>query len=73
MSGHNLVRWEEITKGGMPQFVVSRPMTWINQRLETGDPFPGTDERRTRNLYELNRIAVAPVQNLPAKKTKKGR
>jgi hypothetical protein len=74
---HGQTAWRELTKNGVPAFVIVRPLYANGKTLAPGDPFPGAiTERRVRLLYEQHNIAPVvaeqpKVETPKAKKTKK--
>ena len=67
----NLKTWTEITRFGIPEFVVRKPMLWESESLVAGDVFPGVSNLgRTRTLYNRHMIAVKPVEEKKKNKRK---
>lgn len=53
--------WHQITKHGLPEFEVVRPMIWSDVPLEPGAAMPPCDKYKLQHLYEQNAIKVREV------------
>lgn len=66
--------WRTLASLSIPQMVVkNRPLLWAGEMLPVGAIFPSSNPVRLRQLYEQNKIEVAPVTVAveAPKKTKK--